>query len=307
MKSLFSDIKKIIGNLFKKNELISKRSPQIPNLFSIAFSLSSYECLKVVIKNHFMKKLIVLSFFFCCSFSLLLGQSKWEFGPSINIGFSGKRQLDESPYEYTGGRTVSLEKSKLRPSFGAGFYVKRFIGKRWGLNLGAQYIYNQLYNESQYTNYSTSLNSLIYFSTPETKLINQQLQAPLQAHFYFGKPGGIRPYLSLGGQFSYTLSTTENTENLYSSNGETSTDTWEQKLDFTNQWNALKRFDSSIIYGIGIEFDHFILELNRTKIIHQSNDYYRYNTYNYNCPYGCYGSGSFRKVPITAMSFKYKL
>lgn len=254
-----------------------------------------------------MKKSIILSFAFCFFFSLLSGQSKWNIGPSVIFGLSGEQQFHEIDYEtYGNARTYSFEESKVLPSMGAGIQVERLIGKRWGINIATQYSYIQRFERSEYSYFSSPLSSLSSFNLTETKFISHQIQAPVQLHFYFGKPGKVRPYISLGGQLSYAISVKQETETLYASNGEASVNEWSNKYDLKSEWSDIPRFSTSMSYGLGVAFKGFAVEVNRVQNVLTTTNYNGSYRLNYYSPYGLY-QPSKSKIHTTIMSVKYWL
>lgn len=255
-----------------------------------------------------MKKLTILCLLFYFSFSLLVGQSKWKFEPSISFGYSGEKESENPSDEYFGGGSYNSVKEKKRlPSFGAGFSVERLIKKRWGISLGAHYNYSQSFNRNEYSYYSV-LDVLSSYNAIEENFIYQQIQAPLKVQFYLGKPGGIRPYLSLGGQAIYNISVSSSSQSLYTSGSEVYTYESDYTYDFNNEWNNLKRLNFFPAYSIGVAFQKFSLELNRSPILLTGNAIYPYyNSYYCDCLCDCNSYAPPVKIHSTALSIKYRL
>ncbi len=249
-----------------------------------------------------MKKSIVLSFAFCSFFSLLSGQNKWNIGPSVTLGLSGEKQFQEINYNNT--RSDGFEESKVLPSLGAGIQIERLFGKRWSINLATQYSYIQRFERVEYNYFSSPLNSLTSFNSSKRKLTSHQIQAPIQVHFYFGKPNKIRPYLSLGGQISYSVSAKHESESIYVSNREAYINDWSNEYNFKEGWAPIERFSTSMIYGLGLAFKGFSVEMNRVQnVLKTANNGHSLNYYN---AYVLHAP-AFVITPVTTISVKYWL
>lgn len=273
----------------------------MPNLFSYVSSLTCQKPLK----NDNMKNLIGLLFLLFLVSNVAQGQSNWQLGGTIIMGLSGEKDYETSSYgDPSFGGSNSMEESKLLPSCGGGFTLQRSIANRWSVNLGMHYQYIQRFDRDEYQ-YINSLGTMASYSKNDQKLITHQVQAPLSIHFYFGKKGKLRPFLNAGGQASYAIHAKQTSESLYVSNGERNYSLWEQEYDLRNEWSAVKRISISTVFGAGVAFNRFSIEINRVqKVLSQNNynDYIYYPTVD-----DIYTSRYEEKTSITALSLKYWL
>jgi len=251
-----------------------------------------------------MKQSILFILFLSLIATALKSQNKWAVGPTVLTGFSGEQQQNKETYDYSSETYTSKTINKVQPSFGAGFSAERYFGKRWGINLGVQYNYIQRYDFFENdTRSRRGLFSTPYYSSSAKRLIAHQLQAPVQARFYFGKQGKTRPFLSAGGLFTYTLSAKMKSEYISSSSGITNYSSNDSQYELDKEWTPMKRYKKSFFFGFGIDFKVFSIEINRIQAVLVENNAYN-NTYiGYDCL--CYTLK--RKTNSTLMTIKYKL
>lgn len=250
-----------------------------------------------------MKQILFL-LFISLVLTPLSSQNKWSVGPNISIGFSGQQQTSEDILDYSSSTYTSKTISKVQPSFGIGFSAERYIGKRWGINLGVAYNFMQHYDFHQ--NSSQTKRGLFvsdFYASNQNRLIAHQIQTPFQARFYFGKKSGTRPFLSAGGVAIYTIAAKQENKHLWSSTGNTSqfSDSYSYQLD--EEWSPIKRLNFTPTFGLGIDFGIFSIEINRTNVVLKKEGYSQYNLIE---------SNSFipletKKSSSTLMTIKYKL
>ena len=250
-----------------------------------------------------MKQVIFL-LFLSLAFTSLKSQNKWSLGPTINLGFSGEQQKSDTNYDYGPGVFVSELNSKVQPSFGIGFSVERYFGKRWGINIGIQYNFLQRYDFTTETNQpKTGIFTTAYYASNKISLIAHQLQAPLQARFYFGKKRSFRPFLSAGGIGTYTISAKQDNQYTWSSSRIVSQSIDSFSYDFDEDWSAIKRFGLTKIVGLGIDFGIFSFEINRIQSVLKQGGYYDTRLVDVNS----YLPFASKKLHSTMMTIKYKL
>ena len=236
----------------------------------------------------------------------VFAQNKWAFGPVLSLGFSGENQHKVSEFPSRSGSFVSIEQSILQPAFGVGFSAERYMGKRWSINLGVEYSYLQSFDRTESIFYNT-VGTLISYNKEDRKLIAQQIQVPLQAHFLFGNPGAIRPYISIGGLANYALSATQIVESIYPlGNGEVVHSTYRDKYDLGNGYSTLKRLNLSVFYGIGIEFKVFSIEFNRSQAALRESPFYLYYLIDYDSFINLDTSTPTEQTPLSRMLIRYK-
>lgn len=234
-----------------------------------------------------MKKILLLSAFFVLAIALS-GQSRWAFGLDVEGGYSGQADLQEQTYEdNTFGDYYYKTETRRQPGFSGGVWTTFLLSKRFGLRLGVNYSQWRDFLESESISYSTE-DAMVAYNRERYYQKQNQLRIPLETQFYFGKPNSrTRFFLTAGVQASYLLAQTNAWNSYYGAAGqpEAYNYSYEEKIDLTDEWLEIKRWQTSFIGGIGVTMDRATLSLQKTWSLSKREDFHGY-------PYvGCCGGG----------------
>lgn len=249
-----------------------------------------------------MKKIYLLLFISSSCFYHLAGQNNWSMGPTLLLGFSGEQSVKKENFTFPPSiSTTTNDVRKILPAFGGGWWVAQQFDKKWSLRLGGQYIYTQHYLQTEQT-ISGTFN---FYELIERKLTAHQFQFPLQLQYTITNKGGIKPYFTVGGNTSYSLSLKQKIINLFASNGQFNISLKEEEIDFDVVFPSdFDRLELNWIYSLGVEFERFSIELNRSQatVLEMINDQNAFIDCFIPCP-----SFEGRKIHTTMLSIKYEL
>jgi len=220
----------------------------------------------------------------------LSGQSRWTFGLDVEGGYSGQADLEEHTYlDDTFGDYYYKTEVRRQPGFSGGVWTEFLLSQRFGLRLGVNYSQWRDFSEIESISYNTE-DVMAAYSRDRFYQKQSQLRIPLETHFYFGKPNSrARFFLKAGVQAGYLLAQTNTVNNFYGGAGqpESYDYTYEEKIDFDDEWLEIKRWQTSFIGGFGVTMDRVTLSIQRTWGLSKKEDDYGY-------PYGgCCGFGGF--------------
>ncbi len=261
-----------------------------------------------------MKKLILLSAFFVLAIALS-GQSRWAFGLDVEGGYSGQYDLEEQTYsENTFGDYYYKTEVKRQPGFSGGAWTEFLLSNRFSLRLGVNYSQWQNLTESESISYNTE-DLMVAYNRDRAYQNQSQLRIPLETNFYFGKPDSrTRFFIKTGVQAAYLLSHDNILNSFYGSVGQPDYQyTYGEEIDLSSEWSDIKRWQTSLIGGLGVTMDHVTLSLQRTWGFGQKEDYYGYPGYGC-CGYGLcdcylpyYVPSSIKQIRQTTLRFAYRI
>jgi hypothetical protein len=261
-----------------------------------------------------MKKIILFSL--CLGVgSLLLAQSRWSFGGTLQGGYSGVSSETRNDYQDRQfGDSYSLNQEKRQPALGAGVWLAYRLGARWGVQLGVDYSWLSAFRSFE-SGHSTPEGAKASLNQETYSTRQQQLQIPLEVQYYFGNDQHQwRPFLAVGVQGNYLFSQSELTESYYGNAGqEPFRNSYENKVDFTSDWYAVSRTQLNYTVGFGLASDRISVSLRRTGALSPERESLDYGIiYCGTCCFGnfCpYPYGNFTNVNFlqqTSLRFQYR-
>lgn len=246
---------------------------------------------------------------------LLLAQSNWSFGAAIHAGFSGTSEDHRDFYPNPDfGDYESINSNKLQPSMGAGLWVERRLGEHWGLMTGIDYLASRTFSRFESISYTLE-GAMNYYSREDNSRQQQQLQIPLEVHFYFGKKSNNwRPFISAGMQAQYLLKEKSILENFYGTSGQPNTEYLRtQELDFDSEYLDYPRAQFGMNLGLGIASERMSLTLRRSQSTGGKASYLGCNCaycdgiFYYDCYYPTYNDDRQFQLAQTSLRFEYRL
>lgn len=263
-----------------------------------------------------MKKLLLLSVFILTVVALP-GQSRWAFGLQVEGGYSGEADLQEQTYPNPQfGDYYTKSELKRQPGAGGGLWTEYLFSHHFGLRLGVNYSHWRASSENESISYNTEDRMVAYGREIYAKR-QRQLNIPLEGKFYFGNAKHrVRLFIKAGLQASYLLSEVNVFESYYgaSAQSETYEYVYGEILDFNAKWLDVKRWDTSILGGLGVSMDRATLSLQKSWGINKKMPHYAslhdncfgFGLYNSSRPYYV-GDCVVRNLQQASLRFSYRL
>ncbi|MEL6655615.1 MAG: porin family protein [Bacteroidota bacterium] len=187
-----------------------------------------------------------------------------SFGASLEAGYSGVNGDVTDDYFGTFGTMDHLTTERRRPGYSFGVWLSYWLSPHWDVELGANFGAWSAFAE-QKTDYYGPTGVHDSYSRERFTLRQHLLRIPLQARFYLGRSDrSVRPYITLGVQAAYVTSQTGFEHNLYHlARQDPSQFFYSLKFDLGAAGEDIRRWQSSIIGGIGLQMDRVRVSIQR--------------------------------------------
>ena len=190
--------------------------------------------------------------------------SYFSFGASLEAGYSGINGEVTDDYFGTFGTMDHLTTERRRPGYAVGIWMSYWLGPHWDLELGANFGAWSAFAEKTTDCYTPAG---VYNSYSRERFVLQQhlLRIPLQSRYYFGRSDqGVRLYITLGVQAAYVTSQTGFEHNYHHFGLQEPAQFFNiEKFDLSADGEDIRRWQSSIVGGIGLQIDRARVSIQR--------------------------------------------
>ncbi len=190
--------------------------------------------------------------------------SRFSFGASVEAGYSGIRDHISDEYFNTFGRSVYATTEERRPGYALGLWGTYWLSPSWDIELGVNFGSWRAHAQAESESYNT-FEILTFYSRERYWIQQDLLRIPLQMRLHLGPATNrIRPFIALGAQAAYITRQTNFSRRYFSGTGQEAAEyTYSSTADLNADWVDVRRWQWSILGGIGIQMDRVSLSIQR--------------------------------------------